>query len=88
MLVLAPYKAVKKEAYKEAKEIRSGLCRRSASDTKSEDSNAHPSSEEDEEEEEDESLMGRGKKRTASPWRLNCLRGEETPSRGVHHGYR
>ena len=66
MLVLAPYKAPKKEAYKEAKETRSGLHRCGASDTKSEDSNAHPSSEEDEEEEEDEFPMGGGKKRMAS----------------------
>ena len=66
MLVPAPYKAPKKEAFKEAKQTRSGLRRRSASDTKSEDSNAHPSSKDDEEEEEDESSMGGGKKRTAS----------------------
>ena len=66
MLVPAPYKAPKKEAFKEAKETRSGLRRRGASDTKSEDSNAHSSSEEDEEEEGDESPAGGRKKRTAS----------------------
>ena len=49
MLVLAPYKVPKKEAFKEAKETRSGFRRRGASDTKSEDSNAHPSSEDEEE---------------------------------------
>ena len=54
MLVPAPYKAPKKEAHKEAKETRGGLRRRGASDTKSEDSNAHSSSEEDEDEEEEE----------------------------------
>ena len=66
MLVPAPYEAPKKEAHKEAKETRSGLRRRGASDTKSDDSNTHLSSEEEEEEEEDESPMGGGKKRTAS----------------------
>ena len=66
MLVPAPYKALKKEASKKAKETRSGLRRRGASDTKSEDSSAHPSSEDKEEEEEDESSPGGGKKRTAS----------------------
>ena len=66
MLVPAPYKAPKKGALKEAKEARSGLRRRGASDTKSEDYNAHSSSEEDEEEEEDESPVGGRKKRTAS----------------------
>lgn len=66
MLVPAPYKAPKKEASKKAKETRSGLRRRGASDTKSEDSSAHPSSEDEEEEEEDESSTGGGKKRTAS----------------------
>ena len=66
MLVPAPYKAPKKEAFKEAKETRSSLRRSGASDTKSEDSNAHPSSEDEEEEEEDESSMGEGKKKTAS----------------------
>ena len=49
MLVPAPYKAPKKKAEKEAKKTRGGLRRRGASDTKSEDSNAHSSSEEDEE---------------------------------------
>ena len=66
MLVPAPYEAPKKEAHKEAKETRSGLHRRCASDTKFEDSNTHHSSEEEEEEEEDESPTGGGKKRTAS----------------------
>ena len=55
MLVPAPYKAPKKEAYKEAKETRSGLRLRGASDAKFEDSSDHPSSEDEEEEaEEDE----------------------------------
>ena len=66
MLVPAPYEAPKKEAHKEAKETRSDLHRRGASDTKYEDSNTHLSSEEEEEEEEDESPMGGGKKRTVS----------------------
>ena len=66
MLVPAPYKAPKKEAFKEAKETRSSLRRSGASDTKSEDSNAHPSSEDEEEEEEDESPTGEGKKSMAS----------------------
>ena len=66
MLVPAPYKAPKKEASKKAKETRSGLRHRGASDTISEDSSAHPSSEDEEEEEEDESSTGGGKKRTAS----------------------
>ena len=65
MLVPAPYEAPKKEDSKKAKETRSGLRLRGTSDTKSEDSSAHPSSE-DEEEEEDLSSMGGGKKRTAS----------------------
>ena len=68
MLVPTPYEAPKKEA----KEIRSGLHRRGASNTKSEDSSDHPSSEEDDEEEEDreeeeyESPTRGRKKRTAS----------------------
>ena len=66
MLVPAPYEAPKKEASKKVKETRSGLRRRDASDTKSEDSITNPSSEDEEEEEEDESSMGGGKKRTAS----------------------
>ena len=66
MLVPAPYKAPKKKAEKEAKKTRGSLHRHGASDTKSEDSNAHPSSEDEEEEEEDESSMGGGKKRTTS----------------------
>ena len=66
MLVPAPYEAPKKEASKKVKETRSGLRRRDASDTKSEDSIPHPSSEDEEEEEEDESTIGGGKKRTAS----------------------
>ena len=65
MLVPVPYEVPKKEAHKEAKETRSGLRRRGASDTKSEDSNT-PLSFEEEEEEEDESPTGGGKKRTAS----------------------
>ena len=64
MLVPAPYKAPKKEVHKEAKETRSGLRRRGALDTKSEDSHTHLSSVE--EEEEDESPTGGGKKRTTS----------------------
>ena len=66
MLVPAPYEAPKKEASKKVKKTRSGLRRRDASDTKSEDSNSHPSSKDEEEEEEDESPVGGGKKRTAS----------------------
>ena len=58
MLVPAPYKAPKKKTEKEAKKTRGGLRRHGASDTKSEDSNAHSSSEEDEEEEGDESPTG------------------------------
>ena len=88
MLVLVPYRAPKKEAYKEAKETRGGLRRRGASDTKSEDSNAHSSSEE-EEEEEDESPVGGGKKRTASSsLEAKLPKRGKNPSRGVHHGYR
>ena len=48
MLVLAPYEAPKKEANKKAKETRSGLRHRGASDTKSEDFSDHPPSGEDE----------------------------------------
>ena len=66
MLVPAPYEAPKKEASKKVKKTRSGLRRRDASDTKSEDSSDHTSSEDEEEEEEDESSTGGGKKRTAS----------------------
>ena len=66
MLVLAPYKALKKKAEKEAKKTRGGLHRRGASDTISEDSNARSSSSEEEEEEEDESPAAGRKKRTAS----------------------
>ena len=66
MLVPAPYEAPKKEASKKVKETRSGLHRRDASDTKSEDSNTHISYEEEDEEEEDESPTGGRKKRTAS----------------------
>ena len=66
MLVLAPYKALKKKAEKEAKKTRGGLCHHGASDTISEDSNARSSSEEDEEEEEDESPAGGRRKRTAA----------------------
>ena len=54
MLVPAPYEAPKKEANKKAKETRSGLRRRGALDTKSEDSSDPPSSGENEEEEEAE----------------------------------
>ena len=43
MLVLTLYKVPKKKAEKEAKKTRGGLRRRGASDTKSEDSNAHSS---------------------------------------------
>ena len=66
MLVPAPYKAPKKKAKKEAEKTRGTLRRHGASDTKSEDSNAHSSSKEDDEEEEDESPAGGRKKRTAS----------------------
>ena len=65
MLVPVPYEAPKKEAHKEAKETRSGLRCRGASDTKSNDSNT-PLPSEEEEEEEDVSPTGGGKKRTAS----------------------
>ena len=78
MLVPVPYEAPKKEANKKAKEARGSLRHRGASDTKSEDSSDHPSSDydkeeeedekegEDEEEEELESPMRGRKKRTAS----------------------
>ena len=66
MLVLAPYKVLKKTAEKEAKKTRGGLRRRGTSDTISEGSNARSASEEDEEEEEDESSAGGRKKRVAS----------------------
>ena len=66
MLVPAPYEASKKEVSKKVKKTQSGLRRRDASDTKSEDYHDHPSSEDKEEEEEDESPAGGGKKRTAS----------------------
>ena len=66
MLVLAPYKVLKKTAEKEAKKTRGGLRRRGTSDTISEGSNAHSASEEDDEEEENESSAGGRKKRTAS----------------------
>ena len=80
MLVPAPYKAPKKKAEKEAKETSGGLRRCGASDAKSEDSNAHPSSEEEEEDEEDESLVGGERKgRPPHPWRPNRLRGEKPP---------
>ena len=68
MLVLAPYKAPKKEASKKVKKTRSGLRRREASDAKSEDSSDAPSSEEEEEEaEEDGPHSEGGKKHAASP---------------------
>ena len=68
MLVPAPYKAPKKEAPKQVKKTRSGLRRRDASDTKSEDSSDHPSFKDEEEEaEEDEPRSAGGKKRAASP---------------------
>ena len=66
MLVPVPYEAPKKEASKKVKETRSGLRRHDASDTKSKDSSAHPSSKDEEEEEEDESPTRGGKKRMAS----------------------
>ena len=62
MLVPAPYEAPKKEASKKVKKTRSGLCRREATDAKSEDSSDAPSSKE----EEDEPHSGGGKKRAAS----------------------
>ena len=65
MLVPAPYKVPKKTAEKEAKKTRGGLRRRGTSDTISEGSDAHSTSEEDEEE-EDESPVGGRRKRTAS----------------------
>ena len=64
MLVPAPYKAPKKEANKKAKETRSGLHRRGASDPPS--SGENKEEEEDEEEEEPESPTRGRKKRTAS----------------------
>ena len=66
MLVPAPYEAPKKEASKKVKKTQSGIHRRDASDTKSEDSSNHPSSEDEEEEGEDESSAGGRKSRTAS----------------------
>ena len=54
MLVLAPYKAPKKKAKKEAKDTRGGLHRKGTSDVMSEDTEAHSSAEKDEEEEEEE----------------------------------
>ena len=62
MLVPTPYEAPKKAASKKVKKTRSGLRRRDASDTKSEDSDAHPSSEDEQEEEVDESSMGEERK--------------------------
>ena len=88
MLIPAPYKASKKEALKEAKETRSGLCRRDASITKAEDSNAHPSSEDEEEEEEDESSMGGEEKDGLLILGGRIAKeGKKSPSRGVHRGY-
>ena len=66
MLVPAPYEAPQKEVSKKVKKTRSGLRRHVASDTKSEDSHDHLSSEDEEEEKEDESPAGGGKKRTTS----------------------
>ena len=67
MLVPAPYKAPKKEASKKVKKTQGGLCRREASDAKSEDYSDNPSSEDDEEEaEEDEPHSDGGRKRMAS----------------------
>ena len=78
MLVLAPYKAPKKEASKKVKKTRSGLHHCEASDAKSEDSSNDPSSKDEEEEaEEDEPHSGGGKKRTAS-----SSLGVESPKRG------
>ena len=87
MLVPAPYKAPKKEANKEAKETRSGLRRRDASDTKSEDSSNPPSSGEDEEQEEEEEEeedeeepepLTRGRKKRAASSSLEA----DSPKRG------
>ena len=93
MLVLAPYKAPKKEDDKKAKETRGGLRRRGASDPKSKDSSDHPSSSEDEEEEEGEGegedeeeeepefpTRGGRKGQPPHPKRQIRLRGEEHPS--------
>ena len=72
MLVLLPYKALKKKAKKEAKETRGGLRRKVTSYVTSEDAEVHSSATEDEEEEEEEeeeshpSPAGGRKKRTAS----------------------
>ena len=88
MLVPAPYKAPKKEASKKAKDTRSGLRRRGASNTKSEDSNTHPSSEDEEEEEEDESSMGGEEKDGLLILGGRIAKeGKKSPSRGVHRGY-
>ena len=77
MLVPAPYKAPKKEANKKAKETRSGLRRRGASDTKSEDSSDPPSSKEDKEEEgiQDElvSIGDRPRRAKQKPFGCHCI---------------
>ena len=68
MLVPAPYKEPKKEAPKQVKKTRSGLCCREALDTWSEGSSDAPSSEDEEDEaEEDEPRSANGKKRATSP---------------------
>ena len=53
MLVPAPYQAPDKKAKKKAKETRSGLRRKGASDMTSEDAETHSSATEDDEEEEE-----------------------------------
>ena len=77
MLVSAPYKVPKKKIEREAKKTRGGLHHHGAPDTKSEDSNAHSSSEEHVEEETN-LPQGEGRKeRPPTPWRPIRLRGEK-----------
>ena len=68
MLVPAPYQAPKKKANKKAKETRSGLRRKGASDVTSEGTETHSSAAEDDEEEEEANTPPEGgrKKRAAS----------------------
>ena len=70
MLELAPYKAPEKKATGKAKGVRSGPCRKGASDMTSEDktrsSVAEDDDDDDEEEESDSPPNGGRKKRAAS----------------------
>ena len=85
MLVPAPYKAPKKKAKKEAKEIRGRLHHKGTSDVVSEDIKAHSSAEEDEgeeeEEEESQSPLRGGERRGRPPhvWRPKRLRRGKLP---------